>query len=269
MTLPIAVQDKAALAGIQQHLPHALIIEGEEGLATREVAEQIAANTPSDIIRLTPEDGKSTISTEQVRDLTAKLRTYATVRRVIIIDPADAMTESAQNALLKALEEPGAQTHFLLVTSRRSQLLATIQSRCQSLVLHRTSPAQDAALLADTTLTPAERQQLLFLAAGRPALLHRLIEHPTLRHEHISIATDAKQLLASPRDYEALCCLQRYHDRSRALILIETMLAILRWRAYHSPTAPIPRQQIDRLLDVQSHLRRNGHVRMCLLQLVV
>jgi DNA polymerase-3 subunit delta' len=51
-------------------------------------------------------------------------------RRVVIVDDADAMEASAQNALLKTLEEPPSSSVFMLLTSRPDMLLPTVRSRC-------------------------------------------------------------------------------------------------------------------------------------------
>lgn len=53
--------------------------------------------------------------------------------KVFIIDEAELMDQYGQNALLKTLEEPPAQTYIILITSSEEQLLATIRSRCQRL----------------------------------------------------------------------------------------------------------------------------------------
>ena len=52
-------------------------------------------------------------------------------KRVIIISPAEAMNESASNALLKTLEEPSDNCVFLLLAVNKNKLLPTIVSRCQ------------------------------------------------------------------------------------------------------------------------------------------
>jgi DNA polymerase-3 subunit delta' len=49
----------------------------------------------------------------------------------VVIDDAHEMTEQAQNALLKSLEEPPATSHVFLVTASPQSLLPTIRSRCQ------------------------------------------------------------------------------------------------------------------------------------------
>lgn len=51
--------------------------------------------------------------------------------RVILLEPAEAMNESASNALLKTLEEPSSQCIFILSTRNSNRLMPTIISRCQ------------------------------------------------------------------------------------------------------------------------------------------
>ncbi len=51
--------------------------------------------------------------------------------RIIIVDRADLMNRTVQNALLKSLEEPGTKTIFFLTVENKSLLLPTILSRCQ------------------------------------------------------------------------------------------------------------------------------------------
>ncbi|ODU19820.1 MAG: DNA polymerase III subunit delta' [Sphingomonas sp. SCN 67-18] len=87
------------------------------------------------------------IPIDQVRTLQ---RLFATTpsqssRRVVIIDSADDLERPAANALLKNLEEPPADTLFLLVSHTPGRLLATIRSRCRVLRFH---PLDDAAMAA-------------------------------------------------------------------------------------------------------------------------
>ncbi|HEX9665570.1 MAG TPA: DNA polymerase III subunit delta' C-terminal domain-containing protein, partial [Thermodesulfobacteriota bacterium] len=53
--------------------------------------------------------------------------------KVAIVDEADRMSHSAQNAFLKTLEEPPDESIIILLTSSPQSLLPTIRSRCQSL----------------------------------------------------------------------------------------------------------------------------------------
>ena len=88
-----------------------------------------------DVIELGPDPDKveSIISVRQARDLLSQLtvRVHSARRRLIIIDPAEAMTVEAANALLKTMEEPPRDTGFILISSRPARLLATVRSRSQ------------------------------------------------------------------------------------------------------------------------------------------
>jgi len=265
----VAHRDRATLHQLAERLPQAVIITAERGLDGTGTAEYLAKLTPSEVLRLQPLEAKTTITTEQVRTMIAMLRTHATVRRVIIINPADQMSEAAQNALLKSLEEPNANTHFLLVTENEQQLLATIRSRCQVLTLHRTSQAQDETLLDSTSLTASEHRQILFLAAGRPLLIRQLARTPKLLAEYQAIAADAKCILTAPGSYEALRTLPPYFtNRTKALQLIDILLTMV---AFQIKTQPSPAHQplLDRIITAETRLRHNGNVRLALINIVV
>ena len=55
--------------------------------------------------------------------------------KIGVVQEADTMNESAQNAFLKTLEEPPGKCLFILTTGRPSSLLPTVRSRCQLLSL--------------------------------------------------------------------------------------------------------------------------------------
>jgi DNA polymerase III subunit delta' len=91
-------------------------------------------------------DGLS-IKIEQVRDAVREIagRPFEGRARAIVFDEAHLLTEQAQNALLKSLEEPPLTSHVFLVTASPQALLPTIRSRCQML---RFSPLPQARLEA-------------------------------------------------------------------------------------------------------------------------
>ena len=78
--------------------------------------------------------GQSTrVRIEQIRALQAALQlgSHEGGWRVAVIDQAEWLSNNAQNALLRILEEPPDRTCILLVTVRAPALLATLRSRCQ------------------------------------------------------------------------------------------------------------------------------------------
>lgn len=72
------------------------------------------------------------ITIGQIRDLQTalRLRGFDTGRRAAVVSGAEWMNASAQNALLRILEEPPRNTSLVIVAARPSALLATIRSRC-------------------------------------------------------------------------------------------------------------------------------------------
>jgi DNA polymerase-3 subunit delta' len=67
--------------------------------------------------------------------------------KVFVIEEADRMNPSAQNALLKTLEEPQPDTIFALISDREEELLDTIRSRCRVLRLDPVPEAKVVELL--------------------------------------------------------------------------------------------------------------------------
>lgn len=98
-------------------------------------------------------------------------------RRIVVIEPADAMNGPAANALLKTLEEPPAGAVLVLVTAHPSRLLATLRSRCRALAVGRPSHAHALQWLAATeTVDAADAESLLAATGGAPLAAARLAQ---------------------------------------------------------------------------------------------
>jgi len=81
------------------------------------------------------------IKVEEVRDLLTRVAWAPSMGgwRVVVMEDADRLTESAANALLKAIEEPGTRTVWLLCAPTLHDVLPTIRSRCRHLQLRTPS----------------------------------------------------------------------------------------------------------------------------------
>lgn len=109
------------------------------------------------------------IKIDQVRELQRSLgfKSYEGGRRVVLIIEPEKMNPATANALLKTLEEPGPDTHFVLVSAEAHRLLPTVISRCQRVrfrPLERALVARKLAELAD--IEPDEAHLLAGLAEG-------------------------------------------------------------------------------------------------------
>lgn len=117
-------------------------------------------DTNPEYIVVTEDPGKKTIGVGAIRNMQedlAKAPEYGR-KKVYVIDPADKMTEEAQNALLKTIEEPPEYGQIILVCANISLLIETVRSRVVRLDFARNSD-QDV-------LKAFERQKQQRLAAG-------------------------------------------------------------------------------------------------------
>ena len=89
------------------------------------------------------------IKVEEIRELLTRVSWAPSMGgwRVVVMEDADRLTESAANALLKAIEEPGTRTVWLLCAPTLHDVLPTIRSRCRHIQLHTPSDEAVAQVL--------------------------------------------------------------------------------------------------------------------------
>ena len=119
---------------------------------------------------------KHEIKIEQVRDLQRKLNLTANSKyKVAIIDEADLMNKTAQNALLKTLEETGEKVTIILVASNENRLLPTIKSRCQKIKFATVSDREVARNIPGDV---KNKEEIIFWSLGRPGLMLEFVRNP-------------------------------------------------------------------------------------------
>lgn len=91
------------------------------------------------------------IKIDEVRELLTRVAWAPAMGgwRVVVMEDADRLTESAANALLKAIEEPGSRTVWLLCAPTLHDVLPTIRSRCRHLQLHTPSTSSVVQVLVN------------------------------------------------------------------------------------------------------------------------
>jgi DNA polymerase III subunit delta' len=96
------------------------------------------------------------IKIDEVRELITRASWSPSVAtyRVVVMEDADRLTESAANALLKAIEEPGMRTVWLLCAPSASDVLPTITSRVRTMVLKTPSVSAVQKLLEEENISP-------------------------------------------------------------------------------------------------------------------
>lgn len=231
----------------RQRLPHALLLVGQRGLGKFDLVMAFAGgllceqktnngqacghclacnwfaqgNHP-DFRLLQPdamaeesegEDGKKKasqqITVDQIRALDEffNVGTHRAGLRIVVVNPTESMNRNAANSLLKTLEEPSANTLFLLISSEPLKLLPTIRSRCQ--VVPISLPQSKPAKAFLTAAGVKDEGRWLALAGGSPGLaielanagqagwLDMLVKRLSVQQgpDPISVAADLEKLV--------------------------------------------------------------------------
>ncbi len=147
-------------------LPHAIVIEGEDGLGKRTLAKELALNlfcinkenapcrtcpqcvkvlkgVHPDIYEYTP---TGSYKIDEVRTIVedAVISPNEADYKIYILGNCQLMTAYAQNALLKVLEEPPSYAVFILTVNNKSSLLETVLSRSVVITLQGVTAKEGA-----------------------------------------------------------------------------------------------------------------------------
>ncbi len=221
---------------LEDNLPHAILLSGLEGIGKRRFARTIASKiilnlghkkhhenqkivdekvvsqvfqgTYPDLYLVEEDEGKSTISVDQIRDTIQNfnLKAYYDQGSIIIINDAHKMTISAANALLKALEEPENEKFFILITHQEHLIPETINSRTQSFNCHKRSKAEIQEVI--NLLSPSESinlpDRLLDHLDGSLSLLnlsHQIENKTLLAKSEANLIANIKSKIVELEDY--------------------------------------------------------------------
>ena len=157
------------------------------------------------------------IKIDEVRELITRAAWSPSVAkyRVVIIEDADRLTESAANALLKAIEEPGLRTVWLLCAPTLTDVLPTIRSRTRNLSLRTPSVAAVTRLLEAESIPSQIAEFSARASQGHIGRARYLAKNPTARKSRtdilklpltitdISAAFKCAQLLVDAAKHEA------------------------------------------------------------------
>ncbi|MBA3757729.1 AAA family ATPase [Candidatus Saccharibacteria bacterium] len=218
---------------------HALLLVGSPGSGKKTIAKTIASetlriNTGSALetypfyYHLTPTD-KSEITIEQVRKLiyNFRLRTPGSnkIRRVVFIENANLMSNEAQNAILKILEEPSSESLFILTAPSELSLLPTVSSRAQIIYVRQVS-LNDSRQYFINNYSQSDIEASWILSQGSPGLMSALLQNDS-QHSLKQAVEKVKKIL-NQNKYQRLQSLESItKDKPQLSLLLEAFNKIL------------------------------------------
>lgn len=162
---------------------HAYLFMGPPGIGKASLAkdfgkallfgEEEAPEEHPDLIHLVDEKSLKKEAIAQVVE-EAQKGAYEGSRKVFLLEDAHLMTDAAQNALLKSLEEPLPGVFFLLTAPSRESLLPTIASRVKSISMRSLSREELKANLLQQDPRLSREELELYAALGKGSLSRAL-----------------------------------------------------------------------------------------------
>lgn len=210
MNLILHATTQDALRRFLAQPSHAVLIEGHTGSGKGSLAAYIASSVlkidSKTLFRhpffqlVTPVDGVITIEAIRSVQRFMRLKTVGkteTIRRILIVEDVQTMTLEAQNAFLKLLEEPPADTLILLTVVNQSVLLPTIRSRVQYIRMHAPSKPDLERFFSLQNFSAKDISRTFHISQGQVGLMSALLAEDR-QHPLIVQIEQAKKLLSMP-----------------------------------------------------------------------
>lgn len=269
-------------------LAHAYIFAGPDGVGKLSVAYKLAqilicenskacnacAQCNSFILKnnadfLELKSGQS-IKIEQIRDLIYKLslKAYMAKYKVAVIDSAQNLTDEAQNALLKSIEEPKPNTIIILVTSAPDRLKKTIISRAQKINFGDVD-YEEYRMLLPKNLSEDQKRLIREYASQKPGLALRIATDEDFLLFLARIEKQLEDFLSSGNSKRLMLVEELKEFETEDLIsTLDLWQNKLESKLRNQPTQKVARQ-INFLAEARNGLDQNINTKLLLTNLML
>lgn len=276
------------LKALQQSLPHAILISGADGVGKDTIAQQFvlqvfgskAGVNNAGLLHITQESSPEIVGigigdVRTIRDfLNRKTTGTAQIRRIVLIASAHTMTSEAQNALLKTLEEPPADTMVILTANDPTALKQTIRSRTQQLLVMPVNQFEAEAYFTKAGYKTDAVQTAYYMSEGRVGLLKALLEDAK-EHPLVGAIAEAKDILKMT-SYERLLLVDGLSKDKEHLTLVlqgleRVVMSGLRQSADKNNAPAVKRfyHVSKHIQEAQEALSKSGNAKLVLTDLLL
>jgi DNA polymerase-3 subunit delta' len=226
------------LEGFISHPVGAILLTGPTGSGKKTLAQELISRLLGIdsqklgdypyFLHLRRPEGKSEIPIDEVRQLIGSLKLIVPdqqsrpVNRAVLIEDAHDLSDEAQNALLKLIEEPPPATVFVLSVVSEDKILPTVVSRAQK--INVLAPTLEDSLRFYQDIPTKSLESNWRLSRGAPGLLAALLSEDS--HPLKGAVESAKQFLSLDQ-YHRLIILKQFNSKESLGLFLDGLSRVL------------------------------------------
>jgi DNA polymerase-3 subunit delta' len=198
------------------------------------------------------EDSKQ-IKVDQIRELihSLSLSPYESNRRYGLLLDFENANPSAQNSLLKTLEEPPGSVILIVTANSADALLETITSRCEEIKLKPVPIDQNTQGLEEIHNIPSDQARFLAqISGGKPEIALAMHSDPKILERRTLLLDEHIQILRGNSVVRIAYADQIFKDPRKVEELLDIWISIWQDILHQSSQSQVPLQNIDREDDI-------------------
>ena len=212
-----------------------------------------------DLFPISVEENSKQIKVDQIRELihSLSLSPYEADRRFGLMLNFENASTSAQNSILKTLEEPPGSVVLILTAVTADALLETITSRCEEIKLNPVSIEETTQGLERLHSVPPDKAQFLaHISGGKPENALAMYDDPEILERRKNLLDEHLQILGGNSVKRFAYAGQLSKNPHKVGEMLDTWISIWQDIMHQRGQSDKPLQNIDREEDIQWILKQ-------------